>query len=126
MYIVTSIILNKRLTDFIESNSLLNFNQAGFRKKHSTSDDVFILHILSEYYKVKNTKLYCTFIDFKTAFDSVWRAGLWSKIIKYNINGKILNIIKNMYSHIKSCISLNGECSDYFQCYQGLTASSKA
>ena len=68
MYIITSIILNKRLTDFIESNSLLNFNQAGFRKKHSTSDDVVILYILSEYFKVKKTKLYCTFIDFKTAF----------------------------------------------------------
>ena len=78
MYIETSIILNKRLTDFIESNSLLNFNQAGFRKKHSTTDNVFILHILSEYYKVKKTKLYCTFIDFKKAFDSVRRA--WAMV----------------------------------------------
>ena len=25
-----------------------------------------------------------------------------------------------MYIHIKSCISLNGECSEYFQCHQGL------
>ena len=25
-----------------------------------------------------------------------------------------------MYSHIKSCISLNGDWSDYFQCHQGL------
>ena len=40
-------ILNKRLTDFIESNSLLNCNQAGFRKKHSTVDNIFVLHVLA-------------------------------------------------------------------------------
>ena len=26
-----------------------------------------------------------------------------------------------MYNNIKSCISINGEHSDYFQCHQGLT-----
>jgi len=28
------------------------------------------------------------------AFDSFWRAGLWSKFLNYNMNGKILQIIK--------------------------------
>ena len=39
-------ILNKRLTDFIESNSLMNCNQAGVCKKHSTVDNIFVLHVL--------------------------------------------------------------------------------
>lgn len=107
-------ILNNRLTDYLESNDLSNQNQAGFRKHHSTVDNIFILHILSEYCKIKKSKLFCAFIDFKKAFDSVWRAGLWSKITKYNIDGKLFNIIKNMYSDIKSCVSVNGDVSGFF------------
>jgi hypothetical protein len=27
-------------------------------------------------------KLYCSFIDFKKALDTVWRLGLWQKLVK--------------------------------------------
>jgi len=99
----------------------MNCNQACFRKKHSTVDNIFVLHVLAEYYQIRRTKIFCAFIDFRKAFDSLWRVGLWSKLLKYNINGKILTVVKNMYTNIKSCISINGEHSDYFQCHQGLT-----
>ena len=42
--------------------------------------------------------MYCTFIDFKKAFDTVWRLGLWQKLVKNNITGKILKVIFSMYS----------------------------
>jgi len=38
-------------------------------------------------------KLYWTFIDFKKAFDTVWRLGLLQKLVKNNITGKILKVI---------------------------------
>jgi len=74
-------IVNQRLTEYIESNNLLNHNQCGFRRNHSTVDNIFVLHILSEYCKTRRTKLFCAFIDFQKAFDSVWRSALWSKLI---------------------------------------------
>ena len=98
---------NTRLIKFLEGNHLLNPNQAGFRKNHSTIDNIFVLHCLAEYYKHKTTKLFCMFVDFQKAFDSVWRAGLWSKLLKYNIEGKVLSVIRNMYHNIKSCIVIN-------------------
>ena len=58
-------------------------------------------------------KLYCAFIDFSQAFDSVWRIGRWRKLLQNNINGKFFRIIYNMYDRIKSCVSLNGEISDF-------------
>ena len=70
--------------------------------------------------KARKLKLYCTFIDFSKAFDTIWRAGLWSKLVKYNIDGKILTVVKSMYEHIKSCVSFNGENSTFFQCNNGL------
>jgi len=87
-------IINQRLTEYIESYNLLNYNQCGFRRNHSTVDNIFVLHILSEYCKIRRTKLFCAFIDFQKAFDSVWRSALWSKLISYNVSGKLFNVIK--------------------------------
>ena len=113
-------VLNQRLISFIEENNLLNKNQCGFRKGYSTCDNIFVLHAIIEYMKVRKLKLFSAFVDFEKAFDSVWRVALWSKLIKYNINGKILNIIKNIYSNIKSCVNFNGEQSQFFDCNNGL------
>ena len=52
--------------------------------------------------KARKKKIYCTFIDFSKAFDSVWRIGLWGKLIKNGINGKCFQVIYNMYQGIKS------------------------
>ncbi|MEW8546520.1 MAG: reverse transcriptase family protein [Candidatus Thiodiazotropha sp.] len=113
-------ILNNRLTKYMEDNNLLSEIQSGFRKDYATLDNIFSLYSLLEYHKSKKTKLYCCFIDFTKAFDNVWRIGLWQKLIKQGIQGKILNVIKNMYAKIKSCILLNGLSSDYFYCEKGV------
>ena len=59
-------------------------------------------------------KLYCTFIDFSKAFESVWRIGLWGKLIQNGINGKCFQVIYNMYQGIKSCVSAHTTLTDYF------------
>lgn len=64
-------------------------------------------------------KLFCAFVGFKQAFDTVWRNGLWSKLIKNGINGKCFNYIKNMYMEVKSKISMNGLSSEFFSCNVG-------
>jgi hypothetical protein len=54
------------------------------------------------------------------AFDTVWRAGLWHKMLLNNINGKMYDVIFNMYCNIKSCIVFNKCKSDYFTCDNGI------
>ena len=98
-------ILNSRLNTFIEENGILNENQCGFRANYSTSDNIFVIHCIIECLRVRKLKTFYAFIDFQKAFDSVWRVGLWSKLLSINITGKIFNIIKNMYKDIKSCVS---------------------
>lgn len=56
----------------------------------------------------------------KKAFDSVWRIGLWPKLIECGVNGKLFNVIKNLYSEIKSCVRVDGVFSDYFVSFKGL------
>ena len=87
-------ILNKRLYKYLDENNLLSETQSGFRKEYSTIDNIFALYTLQEYCKSKNMKLYSCFVDFTKAFDNVWRIGLWQKLMKHGIKGKVLNVIK--------------------------------
>ena len=74
-------VLNDRPNIFLEENDILCENQAGFRKHYSTTDHILTLHSLIELFKYQKKKIYCTFIDFSKAFDSVWRIGLWRKLL---------------------------------------------
>jgi hypothetical protein len=48
-----------------------------------------------------------TFIDFKQAFDAVWRSGIWYKMLKNGIDGKGFTYIKNKLQGIKFLINMN-------------------
>ena len=111
-------ILNGRLNDYLED--LLSENQAGFRKHYSTLDHIFSMHSLIELLKSQKKKLFYCFVDFSSAFDSVWRIGLWKKILEHNIDGKVFKVIFNMYHGIKSCVSLMGERSPFFSSSAGV------
>jgi hypothetical protein len=65
-------VLNDRLNKFSDQFHVILENQAGFRKGYSTNDNLFILHILIHIMKKKKKKLFCAFIDFAKAFDTVW------------------------------------------------------
>lgn len=107
-------VLNDRLTKYLEDNEILHENQAGFRKGFSCSDHIFTLYSLIEIIRKKKLKLFSAFIDFSQAFDKVWRAGLWHKLLQNSINGKFFTLIQNMYRNIKSRISHNGNISNTF------------
>jgi hypothetical protein len=64
--------------------------------------------------------MYCAFVDLMNAFDTVWRAGLWHSMLLNNINGKMYDVIFNMYCNIQSCIVFNKCKSDYCACDNGI------
>ena len=113
-------VLNNRLNAYLEEYNLLNENQAGFRSGYSTTDHIFSLNCIIDLLRAQKKKIFCSFIDFSKAFDSVWRVGLWRKILESNINGRFFTVIKNMYANIKSCISINNQKSNFFGCHRGV------
>ena len=92
---------------------LLKENQAGFRKSYSTLDHVLTLQFLSNILLQRKKKIFCAFVDFKQAFDTVWRTGLWTKMQTNGINGKCFQYIQNMYKGIKSVLKINGMSSEF-------------
>ena len=69
-------IINKRLTKYLESNDVLDQNQAGFRSGYCCQDHIFTLYSIIEYLKKKRKQLFCAYIDFSSAFDKVHRASI--------------------------------------------------
>ena len=94
--------------------------QVGFRESYSTIDHIFVLQLFVELYQSVQKRVYCGFIDYRKAFDSINRPLLWQKLLSYNINGKLLNVVKNMYDKAKSCVKIENLYSDYFQCNIGV------
>ena len=68
-------------------------------------------------------KLYCAFVDYEKAFDTVWRKGLWFKLLNQGIKGRCFKVIVNMYDGIKSFVEKDGKLSEIFPCNMGVRQS---
>ena len=95
-------LLNRRLNNYLEENNLLSPHQSGFRKNHRTSDNIFIMKTLvNKYIKCKKHKLFVCYVDFRKAYDYVWRSAMILKLLKKGIGGNFAKILQNMYSSTK-------------------------
>ena len=84
-----------RKYDFVRTHILLiSFNHNAFRKGNSTTDHLFSLQSFGK-------KLCCGFIDFRKAFDTVWRTVLWKIVKNSGIKGKTFTVVYNMHDNIK-------------------------
>ena len=111
--------LNCGLSCYVEDH-ILGQEQAGFRESYSTIDHIFVLQLIVELYQSVHKRVYCAFIDFRKAFDYINRSLLWHKLLSYNINGKLLNVVKNVYDKAKFCVKIDNLYSDYFPCNMGV------
>ena len=59
-------------------------------------------------------------IDFKKAFDRVWRAALWATMKKYNIRTNLIQVIKNLYNKATSAILFNSSIGNWFRTTVGV------
>ena len=113
-------ILNNRLNDWAEEYNIYVEAQAGFRKCMGTVDNIFILNNLITHCLNNNESLYCAFVDFTKAFDFVVRDILWFKLIKLGVGGKMLNVIRSIYNHVKSRVKHNGSLGEPFLSHIGV------
>lgn len=113
-------ILNNRLNSYLENYNVLCEEQAGFRKQYSTNDHIFNLNCLIDLYLRCNKPLYCAFVDYKKAFDSVDRNTLWYKLLQQCIDGKLFKVIHSLYENAKSCVRLGCNSSSFFNSNVGV------
>ena len=97
-------LLHARLNDFITKHQILENNQYGFRKKHSTSHGITHLHetILESIEKKK--VCVALFIDLKSAFDTIDHQILEQKLDHYGVRGKALKLLSSYLKNRKQFI----------------------
>ena len=69
-------IINNRLTIFLDSNEIISEAQAGVRKGYSTIDHIYTLKCIVDAFLCQGRLLFCTFVDYNKALDSINRAYL--------------------------------------------------
>ena len=77
-----------------QAEEIIAEEQAGFRARRITTEQIFNLRILCEKYLQHQQNLYHVFIDLKKAFDRVWHKALRAAMRKYNINASIIEPLK--------------------------------
>jgi hypothetical protein len=113
-------VLNERLKLWAESQNVITDAQFGFKSKYSTVDAIFAMHSFIQKQLNEKKKLYCCFVDFQKCFDTISRNALWFKLLKHNINGKLIKVIRSMYDDIQLCVKHANNVSDFFSCKTGL------
>ncbi len=91
-------ILDKRLNEWAKQHALRAKGQARFCKDYRTTDQLFILQTLIEQSKAKKKPLYCCFVDFKRAFDTMSREMLWQVLAGLEVEGRFLRCLHTMYA----------------------------
>ena len=106
-------IMQKRLSKFSQSHNLIPSCQIAYKQKSSTADHILTLkNIIDKYVNMASRSyLFVCFVDFRAAFDTVWRKALLYKLLKMGVAGNFLNVIDSMYSNVFYCVKINGYVS---------------
>jgi hypothetical protein len=113
-------ILNNRLVNWATENDKMHDIQAGFTKKKSTVDHIFVLQTLVTKYLAKEKgRFYSVYVDFSKAFDTVPHLHLFYSLLNGNLHGRVITVLRNMYTKLKSCVLNDGNLSEDFICTIG-------
>ena len=95
-------------------------NQGGFRPGRGCIDQIFTLRrILEHRFKFQQSTAAC-FIDFRAAFDSIDREGLWNVMLADGIPPKFVRLLKAFYSSTKARVRVYGAESSAFSLSSGV------
>ena len=115
-------ILSKIIQDRIQrrEEDILKEEQAGFRKGRGITDHIFAFSQIVEKMWEKNKDIYCVFIDFKQAFDSVWRHGMIEVMNFLGFEENLKRTIKKLYENTTAKIRKDSIISENFETAGGV------
>ena len=92
-------------------NNVVTDAQFGFKPGYGSTDGMFSLHTIISDVLSSKKKLYCCFVDYRKAFDSVNRYKILFKLARSGNTEKFYGI-KSMYESLKSCVKfLQFDCN---------------
>ncbi|MCO5579440.1 hypothetical protein L7F22_033295 [Adiantum nelumboides] len=113
-------IIEQDICAWAENNGKRAIGQARFRPKHSTVDHLVTLRILMEETRLKGKTLYCCFVDFKKAFDTVPRKGLWNRMESIGVPLHLRAAVARLYEEVKCKLKTQTGFSQEFMSTMGV------
>ena len=113
-------IINERLNVWLEANNVIHYSQIGFRKGHSTLDNILIFREINKVYNNMKSPLYLCFIDLSKAFDSIPKHKLVERLNEMLPNSRILKLIKHLINDKSYRILYDGQESELFTLNNGI------
>ena len=95
-------------------------NQIGFRKGFRIADHVLTIKTLMDKYLSENKKMCFCFVDFRKAYDSIWRETLFTKLLGYGASTNFVSLFRNMYEKTKLSVRLPRGITESFPSNVGL------
>lgn len=115
-----SIVINNRLDAWAEASTRRAVGQFGFRQKRSTVDAAFVLRHTIEMRRHEGKPLFCAFIDFKKAYDSIDRQLLWKCLAGMGVHGECMGTLRKMYEAATMQVRIGGRISSSFTAEAGV------
>jgi hypothetical protein len=94
------IILEKKISLWLESHGKRAKGRVGFRRYHSTMDHIVTFRIIVEEFCNTKTSLFCYFVDFGKDFDMVSRKNLWNRLEEIKVPLELRDVAIRMYKNI--------------------------
>jgi hypothetical protein len=94
------IILENKIILWLEIHSRRAKVQAGFKRYHSTVDDLVTFRIIAEEFCNNKTNIFCCFVDFRKYFDMVPRKNIWNMLEEIKLPLKLRTVAIRMYKNI--------------------------
>lgn len=106
-------VVHKQTYNFLMKNDIMNKNQYGFRRNHSTINAVteFVIKTIDSL--EKGDSVLSAFLDLSKAFDTIDHNIMLHKLEFYGIRGVALQWFKSYLSNRKQFVKYNNSVSDY-------------
>jgi Reverse transcriptase (RNA-dependent DNA polymerase) len=108
------VIMKRQITQYVDTNGLLNKFQSGYRRQHSTA--TALLKIQNDISKASDAKLisFLVLLDFSKAFDSVNHELLCEKLkLQFGFTSSTISMIKSYLAERTQCVYVDGSTSTH-------------
>ena len=92
------IIVNARVMTYSEAVGAISDEQGGFRSHRGCPDQILIMRELLASRRERKLPTFCTFVDVRKAYDTVWREKAYVTMHDAGINGKLWRQLQTMHS----------------------------
>jgi hypothetical protein len=93
-------IILENISLWLENHGKIDKGQARLNRYHSTVDHLVTFRIIAE--ELRNTKIniFCCFVDFRKAFNTIPRKNLWNRLEEIKVPFKLRDVTITLYENV--------------------------